>query len=204
MSTTRKPDGQPGGAVCERPAGSDDGKVILFSDVRVARQHHHAMPLPVQNPIDQAQEKRPGSALARLPDLAAIARHPSYAERRRRLAEAMAIISGQKPSERLLDHQMMVTGLAAGHGTAGGSPDDECVWPLGSTYADPAVVVGLVLHHAKHAASRGLPMPASLLTALNEHVASGSAAARLVRDWLSARLVSCGRRQLWVHRGGQA
>jgi hypothetical protein len=167
MSTTRKPDGQPGGAVCDRPPGSDNGKVILFSDVRVARQRHHAMPLPVQNPIGQAQEKRAGLAPARFPDLAAIARHPSYAERRRRLAEAMAIISGQKPSERLLDNQMIATGLAAGHGAAADSPDDGCVWPLGSTYADPAVVVGLVLHHTRQAGKRGLPMPPSLLTALN-------------------------------------
>jgi hypothetical protein len=117
----------------------------------------------------------------------------------------MAIISGQDPSERLLDHQMIATGLAAGHGAAmADSSDDEGVWPLGSPYADPAVVVGLVLHHAKHTASRGLPMPRSILTALNEQVASGNAAAQLVRDWLSARFAPNSRLQLRVHRGEKA
>ncbi|MBS9721472.1 hypothetical protein JYU29_12330 [Tianweitania sp. BSSL-BM11] len=201
MSMTRKPYGQPGEAGWTLPPSADDGKVILLSDVRNTRQRRDAVPLPVQRPVDHAQEKRTGSEFIGSPDLAAIARHPSYTERRRRLAEAMTSIHGQQPTERLLDHQMIATGLAAGHGATLDGPVGERVWPLGNPYADPAVVVGLVLHHVRHTASRGLPIPAGFLTALDEHVACGNAAARLVRDWLTARDVSCEHSQLRMHRG---
>ncbi len=133
-----------------------------------------------------------------LPDLAIIAREPSFAERRRKLADAMAFFCGAEPDARLLDQQMIVTGLAAGHGR------DDGDRPLGSAMDDPAVVVGLVLHYARHNGRSGLPMPRSVLLQLDRHVAMGSAAARLVRDWLSARSVPCGKRRLWVHDGGKA
>jgi hypothetical protein len=135
-----------------------------------------------------------------LPDLATIARELSYAERRRKLADAMAFFSGAEPDARLLDHQMIVTGLAAGHGCE----DDDGGRPLGSAMDDPAVVVGLVLYYARHNGKRGLPMPRSVLSQLDRHVAMGGAAARLVRDWLNARSVPCGKRHLWVHDGGKA
>jgi hypothetical protein len=135
-----------------------------------------------------------------IPDLATIAREPSYAERRRKLAGAMAFFCGVKPDARLLDHQMIVTGLAAGHGCE----DNFDSRPLGSAMDDPAVVVGLVLHSARHNGRSGLPIPRSVLSQLDRHAAMGSAAARLVRDWLSARSVPCGKRHLWVHDGGKA
>jgi hypothetical protein len=135
-----------------------------------------------------------------IPDLTTIAREPFYAERRRKLADAMAFFSGAEPDARLLDHQMIVTGLAAGHGCE----DGEGGRPLGSAMDDPAVVVGLVLHYARHNGRSGLPMPRSVLSQLDRHVAMGSAAARLVRDWLNARSVPCDKRRLWVHDGGKA
>ena len=135
-----------------------------------------------------------------IPDLATIAREHSYAERRRKLSDAMAFFCGAEPDARLLDHQMIVTGLAAGHGCE----DDDGGRPLGSAMDDPAVVVGLVLHYARHNGRSGLPMPRSVLSQLDRHVAMGSAAARLVRDWLKARSVPCGKRRLWVHDGGKA
>lgn len=134
------------------------------------------------------------------PDLAAIAVEPSYAGRRRKLAAAMEAFCGTEPDEQLLDHQMIATGLAAGHG-CGDSDDGRA---FANPMDDPAVVIGLVLYYAKHNGSRGLPMPSSVLRHLERHVAEGSAAARLVRDWLRSRTVQRGRRQLWVHQGGKA
>lgn len=148
--------------------------------------------------FDSATPKNTGTPRSGLPDMAEIAREPSFAERRRRLAEAMVFFSGIEPDETLLDHQMIVTGLAAGHG------GDEGGRPLGQPMDDPAVVVGLVLHYARHNARRGLPIPQSVLRQLDRHVAKGSAAARLVRDWLRSRSIPCGRRRLWVHDGGKA
>lgn len=148
--------------------------------------------------LDGAVSKNTDTPRSGLPDMAEIAREPSFAERRRKLAETMTFFSGIEPDELLLDHQMIVTGLAAGHG------GDEGGRPLGHSMDDPAVVVGLVLHYARHNARRGLPIPQSVLRQLDCHVAMGSAAARLVRDWLRSRSVPCGRRRLWVHDGGKA
>jgi hypothetical protein len=148
--------------------------------------------------LDGAVSRNTGTSHSGLPDLAGIAREPCFAERRRKLAEAMMFFSGTEPDDVLLDHQMIVTGLAAGHG------GDEGGRPLGQSMDDPAVVVGLVLHYARHNARRGLPIPSSVLRQLDHHVAKGSAAARLVRDWLRSRSVPCDRRRLWVHDGGKA
>lgn len=137
-------------------------------------------------------------------DMDTIAAEPSFAVRRRRLAEAMAAISGESPSDRTLDHRMIATGVAAGHGCGELDSDKADRWPLGSTMDDPAVVVGLVLHHARHGAARGLPMPASVKHALDRHVASGNAAARLVRDWWRVRSAPPERRRLQVFEGGKA
>lgn len=167
---------------CQQP-GYD---VIPLDAARLARS------------VDGAVSRNTSTSPSGLPDLAGIARKPSFAERRRKLAEAMAFFSGAEPDETLLDHQMIVTGLAAGHGS------DEGGRPLGQPMDDPAVVVGLVLHYARHNARRGLPIPQSVLRQLDRHVAMGSAAARLVRDWLRSRSVPCGRRRLWVHDGGKA
>ncbi len=166
----------------ERTKLSERSQVVSLCDVRRARQ---------QGPK------------AGLPDLAAIAREPSYALRRRKLADAMKLVSGSEPDALILDHQMILLGLAAGHGCEPGDVDDGKPWPSGSGFADPAVVVGLVLHHAQHGAQRGLAIPKSLLSALDDHVAEGSAAARLVRDWLNARSVPCGKGRLWIHEGGK-
>jgi hypothetical protein len=167
----------------ERTKPSERSPVVSLCDVRRARQQEPA---------------------AGFPDLAAIAREPSYVLRRRKLADAVKVVSGSEPDARILDHQMILLGLAAGHGCEPGGTEEGEPWPLGSGFADPAVVVGLVLHHARHSARRGLPIPKSLLSALDHHVAAGSAAARLVRDWLEARSVPCGKRRLWVHKGGKA
>ncbi len=152
----------------------------------------------VAHPFDGTAPKNTSTPRSGLPDLAEIAREPFFAERRRKLAEALTFFSGVEPDETLLDHQMIVTGLAAGHG------GDEGGRPLGQPMDDPAVVVGLVLHYARRNARRGLPIPQSVLRQLDRHVAKGSAAARLVRDWLRSRSVPCGRRRLWVHDGGKA
>lgn len=149
--------------------------------------------------FDSATSRNTGTPRSGLPDMAEIARKPSYAERRHALAEAMRFFSGVEPDAMLLDHQMIVTGLAAGHG------GNEGGRPLGQSMDDPAVVVGLVLYYARHNARRGLPIPQSVLRQLDRHVAKGSVAARLVRDWLRSRSVPCGRRRrLWVHDGGKA
>ena len=113
----------------------------------------------------------------------------------------MAAISGEMPNQRMLDHRMIATGLAAGHGAA--DPDGHAEWPLGSTLNDPAVVVGLVLHHARYAGARGLPIPPSVQHALDRHVAAGSDAARLVRDWWRMRCATAARRHLQVYEGGK-
>ncbi|GLQ38817.1 hypothetical protein GCM10007908_24370 [Rhizobium albus] len=169
--------------------------VVSLCDVRRARQHAQTA-------------ERAANLTGSFPDLAAIALEPSYAVRRRKLADAMRQVSGSEPDAPVLDHQMILLGLAAGHGCAGhgsddGSADNGEPWPLGSGFADPAVIVGLVLHHVEHGAKRGMAIPKSLLAALDHHVEAGSAAARLVRDWLNARSVPCGRRRLWVREGGK-
>ena len=138
------------------------------------------------------------TAASPFPDLVAIAKLVTYAERRRALADAMRFFCGTEPDAVLLDHQMIATGLAAGHRFDKAEPR----WS--NPLDDPAVVIGLVLHHTKHNARRGLPIPPSLLRRLGRHVAAGNPAARLVRDWLGARTVQCGRRRLWVHEGGKA
>ena len=138
------------------------------------------------------------TAMSPFPDLGAIAKLATYAERRRALADAMRFFSGTEPDAVLLDHQMIATGLAAGHRFDKAGPR----WS--NPLDDPAVVIGLVLHHAQHNTRRGLPIPPSLLRRLNRHIAAGNPAARLVRDWLGARTVQCGRRHLWVHEGGKA
>lgn len=178
MTDCKKPDPHSG---CQQP-GCD---VIPLDAARFARSFDGAV-------------SRNGTSHSGLPDLVEIAREPSFAERRFKLAEAMTFFSGTQPDDVLLDYQMIVTGLAAGHGgTEGGRP-------LRQPMDDPAVVVGLVLHYARHNARRGLPIPQTVLRQLDRHVAMGSAAARLVRDWLRSRSVPCGRRRLWVHDGGKA
>lgn len=192
MANTRSPERSP---------------VVSLCDVRRSRQHAQTADreAPQTSDRDGSQQtaKQPGDPTGPFPDLAAIAREPSYAVRRRKLADAMRQLSGSEPDARILDHQMILLGLATGHGCDDGDADDGAPWPLGSGFADPAVVVGLVLHHAEHGAKRGMAIPKSLLAALDDHVEAGSAAARLVRDWLEARSVPCGRRRLWVHEGGK-
>ncbi len=144
-----------------------------------------------------------GTAPHAVTDLGVIAGEPSFAIRRRKLAEAMAAISGEMPNERTLDHRMIATGLAAGHGYGAADPDGDIEWPIGSTLDDPAVVVGLVLHHARHGGARGFPIPPSVHHALNRHVAAGSDAARLVRDWWRMRSATAARRHLHVYEGGK-
>lgn len=183
------------------PASKDDnaGSVISLEAVRHKRAERRlaVTPLPGRSPqsTERITEDRAGG-----PDLAAIAGEPSYAGRRRKLAAAMTAFCGTEPDERLLDHQMIASGLAAGHG-CGDSDDGRA---FANPLDDPAVVIGLVLYYAKRNGSRGLPMPSSVLRHLERHVAAGSAAARLVRDWLRSRTVQRGRRQLWVHQGGKA
>ena len=178
MTDRKKPDPHSG---CQQPGCN----VIPLDAARLARSFDGAV-------------SRNDTSHSSLPDLAGIAREPSFVERRRKLAEAMAFFSGAEPDETLLDHQMIITGLAAGHGC------DEDGRPLGQPMDDPAVVVGLVLHYARHNARRGLPIPQTVLRQLDRHVAMGSAAAHLVRDWLRSRSVPCGRRCLWIHDGGKA
>ncbi len=138
------------------------------------------------------------TAMSPFPDLAEIAKLSTYDERRRALADAMRFFSGTEPDAMLVDHQMIATGLAAGYRF------DKASIRRSNPLNDPAVVIGLVLHHTKHNARRGLPIPPSLLRRLNRHVAAGNPAARLVRDWLGTRTVQCGRRRLWIHEGGKA
>lgn len=180
-------------------------RVISLSDARRARAAHR----PDANSPDAKRPDPAGGAILpegvgtaphAVTDLGVIAGEPSFAIRRRKLAEAMAAISGERPNARTLDHRMIATGLAAGHGAA--DPDGHAEWPLGSTLDDPAVVVGLVLHHARHAGARGLPIPPSVQHALDRHVAAGSDAARLVRDWWRMRSATAARRHLHVYEGG--
>lgn len=181
-------------------------RVISLADVRRARAARFPDAVgPETNrpgPVGGSMATLGMSTASRaVTDLGVIADEPSFAIRRRKLAEAMAAFSGKMPNERTLDHRMIATGLAAGHGAA--DPDGDADWPLGSTLDDPAVVVGLVLHHAKHGGARGLPIPASVQHALDRHVAAGSAAARLVRDWWRMRSGTAAHRHLKVYEGGK-
>ena len=181
-------------------------RVISLSDARRARAARRPDPFgpEVTRPEPAGGLVSPSgvsTASHAVTDLGAIADEPSFAVRRRKLAEAMTAISGEVPNERTLDHRMIATGLAAGHGAA--DPDRHAEWPLGSTLDDPAVVVGLVLHHARHAGARGLPIPPSVQHALDRHVAAGSEAARLVRDWWRMRSATAARRHLQVYEGGK-
>jgi hypothetical protein len=126
------------------------------------------------------------TTLPAAPDLVAIAAVPDFAERRRRLHDAITALTGSPPSARMLEHQMIATGLVAGHGcTTEGN--GGIAWPLGSGLADPAVAVGLALHHLRHGVSRGMPMPRRVRAALVEHALRGNAAAMLVLRQLTAR-----------------
>lgn len=144
---------------------------------------------------------RPAGALPRLDAIAAL---PTHAERRAALRAAILALSGQEPSERALDYQMILCGLAAGHGAAAGHGGGEVSPGQPEPFDDPAVVVGLVLHHVRHFGSRGIPISRRVLRVLDQHAAGGDATARLVRDWLATRMVPCGKRQLWISRGGDA
>lgn len=187
---------------------NETARVISLSDVRrgraarcpEARGPEANRPEPAGGSISMASVITASHAVT---DLGVIANEPSFAVRRRKLAEAMAAISGEKPNDRTLDHRMIATGLAAGHGFGMADPDSYAEWPFGSTLDDPAVVVGLVLHHAKHGAARGLPIPASVQHALDRHVAAGSDAARLVRDWWRTRFATSARGRLQVYEGGK-
>lgn len=186
----------------------ETARVIFLADVRRARAVRSPDPFgpEVTSPEPAGGSISPagvGIASHTVTDLGAIADEPSFAIRRRRLAEAMAAISGEVPNERTLDHRMIATGLAAGHGCGAADPDVHSEWPLGSTLDDPAVVVGLVLHHARYAGARGLPIPPSVQHALDRHVAAGSDAARLVRDWWRMRCATAARRHLQVYEGGK-
>lgn len=184
----------------------ETARVISLSDARRARESRRPNPFgpevtrpePVGGSISPAGV---GIGSHTVTDLGAIVEEPSFAIRRRMLAEAMAAISGEVPNERTIDHRMIATGLAAGHGAA--DPDGDVEWPLGSTLDDPAVVVGLVLHHARHGGARNLPIPPSVQHALDRHVAAGSDAARLVRDWWRMRSATAARRHLHVYEGGK-
>lgn len=185
---------------------SERSPVVSLCDIRRSRQHAQAADRQAPQTSDRDGTRpigeQPANPTSPFPDLAAIARGPSYAVRRRKLADAMRQVSGSEPDVHILDHQMILLGFAAGHGSVeDDDADDGERWSLGSGLADPAVVVGLVLHHAEHGAKRGMAIPKSLLVALDHHVEAGSAAARLVRDWLDARSVPCGKRRLWVHEG---
>lgn len=154
---------------------------------------------------DDGQPSTPRSRPAgELPRLDAIAALPIHAERRAALRAAILSLSGQEPSERALDYQMILTGLAAGHGAAAGHGSGKVRPSKLGLFDDPAVVVGLVLHHVRHFGRRGIPISRRVLRALDRHAAGGDATARLVRDWLAARMVSCRKRQLWISRGGDA
>lgn len=188
---------------------NETARVVSVSDVRLARAAHCSDTVcpaagraePTGGSISTASVS---SASRAVTDLSVIADEPSFAARRRKLAEAMAAISGDMPNDRTLDHRMIATGLAAGHECGAAAPDSNAEWPLGSTLDDPAVVVGLVLYHARHGAARGLPIPASVQHALDRHVAAGNAAARLVRDWWGVRSAPPARRRLRVYEGGKA
>lgn len=184
-------------------------RVISLSDVRNARLGRCSESVGLEtkgaDPTGAlASPSRSESPFHAATDLDTIAAESSFAVRRRKLAEAMAAISGETPNDRTLYHRMIATGLAAGHGCGAADPDSAAGWPLGSTIDDPAVVVGLVLHHARHGAARGLPIPASVQHALDRHVAGGSEAARLVHDWWRVRFAPPARRRLQVFKGGKA
>ena len=177
----------------------ETARVVSLADARRARAARS--PDPFGPEVMRPEPADVCTASRAVMDLTVIAEEPSFAIRRRKLAEAMAAISGEMPHERTLDHRMIATGLAAGHGAA--DPDGDSEWPLGSTLDDPAVVVGLVLHHARHGGARGLPIAASVQHALDRHVAAGSDAARLVRDWWRMRSATAARRHLQVIDGGK-
>ncbi len=69
--------------------------------------------------------------------------------------------------------------------------------------SDPAFAVGVVLFFWRFS-RRGLPMPKRALALLDRHAAAGDAACILVRDWLRKKMVTTGRRPLWVFEGGKA
>jgi hypothetical protein len=159
--------------------------------------------LPRRQTTDGGQPSTPRShAAGELPRLDAIAALPTHAERRAALRAANLALSGQEPSERALDYQMILSGLAAG--AAAGHGSGEVSFGQSELFDDPAVVVGLVLHHVRHFGRRGIPISRRVLRALDQHAARGDATARLVRDWLATRMVPCGKRQLWISRGGAA
>ncbi|MGQ2908117.1 MAG: hypothetical protein ACT6QU_09195 [Aliihoeflea sp.] len=159
--------------------------------------------LPRRQTTDGGQPSTPRShAAGELPRLDAIAALPTHAERRAALRAANLALSGQEPSERAVDYQMILSGLAAGRGAAAGHGGGKVSPGLPGLFDDPAVVVGLVLHHVRHFGSRGIPISRRVLRALDQHAARGDATARLVRDWLATRMVPCGKRQLWISRGG--
>ncbi len=154
---------------------------------------------------DRGQPSTPWSHPAgALPHLDTITALPTHAERRAALRAAILALSGEEPSERALDYQMILSGLAAGHGAAAGHENGKVSPGQPEPFDDPAVVIGLVLHHVRHFGSRGIPISRRVLRALDQHAAGRDATARLVRDWLATRMVPCGKRQLWISRGGDA
>lgn len=68
---------------------------------------------------------------------------------------------------------------------------------------DPAFAVGVALFFWRFS-RRGMPMPKRAMAPLDRHAAAGDPACLLVRDWLRKKMVSTGKRPLWVFEGGQA
>ena len=168
-------------------AADNEAKIISLDEARRRRAN--------VNPVVEMPPQQSKVHARTLPDFAAIAREPDYARRRRQLGEAITAGTGITPGNFHLDSQMIRSGLAAGHG------NDDSMFPLGSSTDDPAVVVGLVLHFSR--GNRTVPIPSPLMRQLDYHAAGGSAAARLVRDWLGARTAYFGNRQFWIHEGGR-
>lgn len=168
-------------------AAGNEAKIISLDEVRRKRVN--------TNPIVEQSTKPSKAHASAMPDFAAIARVSDYTTRRRLFSEAITAGTGITPSKFHLDSQMISSGFAAGHGC------DDSSYPLGSSTDDPAITIGLALHFSR--GNRIVPIPPFILRQLEDHVANGSAAARLVRDWLNARTVCFGTRRFWIHEGGR-
>ena len=168
-------------------AADNEAKIINLDEVRRKRTS--------PNPVVAMPPQQSKVHARTLPDFAAIAREPDYATRRRQLGEAITAGTGITPSNLHLDSQMISSGFAAGHGC------DDSPYPLGSSTDDPAVSIGLALHFSR--GNRTVPIPPFIMRQLDHHVANGSAAARLVRDWLNTHTVCFSNPHFGIHEGGR-
>lgn len=109
-------------------------------------------------------------------------------------SESFAANDAQKPSPKCFDPTLMPEPSAR---------MKRFMEVMSGSEDDPAFAVDVIMFFWSFSRC-GMPMPKRALALLERHAAAGDPACILVRDWLRKKMVSTGKRPLWVFEGGKA